>query len=69
VELAPSLKIVNKEEEYEVEEIRKHRKQDRGMQYLVHWKGYGDKHNQWITELGLPHVREAIEDYWTRCLS
>jgi len=38
--------IINKEEEYEVEEVRKHRKRERGTQYLVHWKGYGDKHNQ-----------------------
>ena len=33
------------------------------MQYLVHWKGYGDEHNQLIVELGLPHTREVIEDY------
>jgi len=23
------------------------------MQYLVHWKGYGDEHDQWIAETGL----------------
>jgi len=28
--------IINEEEEYEVEEIRKHRKYGRGTQYLVH---------------------------------
>ena len=38
--------IINEEEEYEVEEVRKHRKCRRGTQYLVHWKGYGDKHDQ-----------------------
>ena len=38
--------IINEEEEYEVEEVRKHRKCGRGTQYLVHWKGYGDKHDQ-----------------------
>ena len=37
--------IINKEEEYEVEEVRKHRKQEQGTQYLVHWKGYSDEHN------------------------
>ena len=31
------LDIVNKEEEYKVEEIRNHRKQECGMQFLVHW--------------------------------
>ena len=39
------------------------------MQYLVYWKGYGDEHNQWITETGLPHTKEAIEDYWSRISS
>jgi len=33
------------------------------MQYLVHWKDYRDEHDQWTTESGLPHAREAIEDY------
>jgi len=38
--------IINKEEEYKVEEVRKHRKQGRGTQYLVHCKGYRDEHDQ-----------------------
>jgi len=42
----PPLMIINEEEEYEVEEVRKHRKRERGTQYLVHWKGYGDEHDQ-----------------------
>ena len=46
VEPALLLTIVNEEKEYEVKEIRKHRKQDRRMQYLVHWKDYGDEYNQ-----------------------
>ena len=65
-EPTPLPMIINKEEEYKVEEVRKHRKCGRGMQYLVHWKGYRDKHNQWIAETGLPHTREAIEDYQAR---
>jgi len=42
---APLPTIINKEEEYEVEEVRKHRKQGRETQYLVHWKEYGNEHN------------------------
>ena len=38
--------IINKEEEYKVEEVRKHRKQGRGTQYLVHWKGYVNEYDQ-----------------------
>ena len=65
----PPLTIINEEEKYKVEEVRKHRKYGRGTQYLVHWKGYGDKYDQWIAEMGLPHAKEVIEDYWTRCSS
>jgi len=60
---APPLVIINEEEEYEVEEVQKHRTQGRRTQYLVHWKGYGDKHDQWIAESGLPHAKQVIEDY------
>jgi len=63
---APLPMIINEEEEYKVKEVRKHRKQKRGMQYLIHWKGYGDEHNQWIAESGLSHAKDVIEDYWTR---
>ena len=68
-EPAPPPTIINEEEEYEVEEVQKHRKRGRGTQYLVHWKGYGDEYDQWIAEMGLPHAKQAIEDYWTRCSS
>ena len=63
---APLPMIINEEEEYKVKEVRKYRKRKRGMQYLIHWKGYGDEHNQWIAESGLSHAKDAIEDYWTR---
>ncbi len=61
--------IFNEEEEYKVEEIRKHRKQEWRTQFLVHQKGYKDKYDQQITETGLPYAKEVIEDYWTRVLS
>ena len=65
-EPAPLPTIIIEEEKYEIEEVRKYWKYRREMQYLVHWKGYGDKHDQWIAEMGFPHAREAIEDYWAR---
>jgi len=67
-DLTPSLTIINEEEKYEVE-VQKHRKHGRETQYLVHWKGYKDEHDQWIAEMGLPHAKEAIGDYWTRVSS
>ena len=63
IELVPLPDIINKKEEYEVKEIRKHQKQGCGTQFLVHWKGYRDEHNQWIAETGLFHTKEAIENY------
>ena len=38
--------IINEEEEYEIEEVRKHQKRGKEVQYLVYWKGYRDQHNQ-----------------------
>jgi len=69
MEPVPSLTIINEEKEYKVEEVWKHRKQGKGMQYLVHWKGYGNKHDQWITESELPHVKGMIKDYWMEFVS
>ena len=37
--------IINEEEKYKVEEVWKHKKQGKEMQYLVHWKNDGDEHN------------------------
>ena len=45
MELASIPDIINKEEEYEVEETRKYRKQECSIQFLVHWKGYGNEYN------------------------
>ena len=46
MELAPPFTIINKEKKYKVKEVWKHRKHGRGVQYLVHWKGYRDEHDQ-----------------------
>ena len=46
MEPAPPPDIINKEEEYEGEEIRKHWKKGQRTQYLVHWKGYRNEHDQ-----------------------
>ena len=69
MELVPLPTIINEEEEYKFEKVRKHRKQGQRTQYLVHWKRYGDKYDQWIAKTGLPHAKEVIEDYQTRILS
>ena len=60
--------IINEKEEYEVEEVWNHRKQEHSTQFLVHWKRYENKHNQWIIEIGLLHAKKAIQDYCTKLL-
>ena len=60
--------IIDKEEEYEVEEVQNHKKQRHNTQFLVHWKRYGNEHNQWIAETELPYIKEMIQDYWTKLL-
>ena len=60
---APPPMIINEEEEYEVEEVWKYRTQGWRTQYLVHWKGYGNEHNQWIAESRFPHSKQVIKDY------
>jgi len=37
--------IINEEEKYKVEEVKKQRKQGWRTQFLVYWKGYRDEHN------------------------
>ena len=43
---APLLEIINEGEEYKIEEIRNHRKLGYGMQFLIYWREYGNKHDQ-----------------------
>ena len=38
--------IIDKEEEYEVEKVQNHRKQEYDIQFLVYWKDYENEHDQ-----------------------
>ena len=60
---APPPDIINGEKEYKAEEVWEHWKQDRETQFLVYWKRYGNKHDQWIAETGSPYAQKAIQDY------
>jgi hypothetical protein len=48
----PPPDLINREEEYEVEQIIASRRFGRGckLQYLVKWKGYPDAENQWVAK-------------------
>jgi hypothetical protein len=59
----PPPDIINEEEEYEVEEIRGHRKKGRGFQYLVHWKGYGSEDDTWLPRSALTNSADILKEY------
>ena len=66
--MAPLPDIINKKEEYRVEEVQNNRKQEHSIQFLVYQKDYKNKHNQWIVKTGLLYAKEAIQNYWTKLL-
>ena len=55
-EVKPPLPIVvDEEEEYEVEALLAHRVQRGTRPYLVHWRGYDNKEDSWLSEIELEH--------------
>ncbi len=68
----PPTTMIEGEEEFELEEILAHRpahknKSDSGIQYLVHWVGYGPMDNSWEPERLLKQrAPEALDDYWDK---
>ena len=61
--LPPPPDIINEEEEYKIEEIRGHRKRGRGMQFLVHWKGYENEDDSWLPQSALTNSEELLTEY------
>jgi hypothetical protein len=61
--MPPLPDIIEEEEEYEIEEICRHRKKGRGTQYLVHWKGYGNEDDTWLPWSALGNAEELLSKY------
>jgi hypothetical protein len=64
--MPPPPDIVEEEEEYEIEEIRGHRRKGRRTQYLVHWKGYGNEDDTWLPQSSLGNAEELLSKYLKR---
>jgi len=62
----PPLEIVNRELEYEVEDVLDSRIQRNGLQYLVGWKGYGPEERTWEPAENLENAKEAIAAFHLR---
>ena len=61
--LEPPPDIINEEEEWEVETILRHRKQGKGYQYLVHFKGYPTSEDQYLSEKSLSNSKSLLNKY------
>ena len=51
----------SKEEEYEVESILKHCWWGQVMEYLVHWHGYNETEDSWVSEQDLIHALQILQ--------
>ena len=62
--MQPPPELIDRQEEYEVEEIINSRRTGckRKLQYLVRWKGYPSSDNSWVDEKDM-HTPELIQDY------
>ncbi|XP_075266292.1 uncharacterized protein LOC142358676 isoform X2 [Convolutriloba macropyga] len=54
------------EEDYEVEKITGHKRQDNEYVYKVRWKNYGKDQDTWEPQSNLDNCQRAIDEYWAR---
>ena len=61
--LGPPDPIVNAgaKEEYEVESILRHRQRGLVMECLVHWHGYDEAKDSWVSEQDLIHAQQILQ--------
>ena len=62
----PPPEIVEMEDEhYEVEEVLDSRPSAnrKGVQYLIHWKGYPHSENSWVPASGMKHAMELVHSF------
>jgi hypothetical protein len=57
--------VEGEDEHYEVETILQSRlsPNQRGVQYLVKWKGYPDSENSWLPASGMKHATELVYQF------
>lgn len=55
--------IVNGEEEWEVEQILSERITKEGAQFMVKWKNWPAKYNQWVSQQDLSNASELLQEF------
>ena len=61
--LPPPPDIIQGVEEQEINEILTSREQQGNIKYLVAWKGFPTKENEWIMASKLTHTGDAVKDF------
>ena len=62
----PPPDLIDNKEEYEVEQILKHRCRPKSLSFLIQWKGYTAEEDSWEPEANLGNASELLKDYKRR---
>ena len=66
--LTKILRVKTKEKEYEISEILRKRKNKKRKKFLISWKGFESKDNQWESEQNVKHARRAVTKFREKVL-
>ena len=58
--------IVDNDLEWEVDSLLDVRKRGRGLQYLVHWKGFPHEQDSWEPKSNLTNVPDLLQEFYTK---
>jgi hypothetical protein len=61
--LRPPPDLIDGQEEFEVQNVLRHRRKGKGLQYLVRWKNYSINEDTWEPERNLKNAEEVLEEY------
>jgi hypothetical protein len=64
--LRPPPDIIEGEEQYEIQNILRHRRKGRGYEYYVRWKGYSATEDEWVSGKDMENAEEILEEYKKR---
>jgi hypothetical protein len=62
-EVLPPPKLVEEEEEYEVEEVTAKRLRQGSYWYKVKWKGWPEEYDQWVYEDSMTYAKDMIRAF------